>query len=103
MRSPGRHICAIARRWASRSVQFPRAFTRAKSPPETGRALAERDGGKWLGRPEEEWLRPIREFAVAQMMALIRADLAVLGVEHELFVSERALVERGEIDECLAA
>jgi arginyl-tRNA synthetase len=70
---------------------------------ETGRALAERDGGKWLGRPEEEWLRPIREFAVAQMMALIRADLAVLGVEHELFVSERAVVERGEIDECLAA
>jgi arginyl-tRNA synthetase len=70
---------------------------------ETGRALAERDGGKWLGLPEEEWLGPIREFAVAQMMALIRADLATLGVEHDLFVSERALVERGAIDECLAA
>ena len=47
---------------------------------ETGRALAERDGRKWLGRPEAEWLAPVREFAVAEMMALIRDDLAALGV-----------------------
>jgi arginyl-tRNA synthetase len=70
---------------------------------ETGRALAERDGRKWLGRPEAEWLGPIRDFAVAEMMALIEADLAALGVTHDLFVSERKLVEAGSIDECLAA
>ena len=69
---------------------------------ETGRTLAQRDGGKWLGRPEAEWLAPVREFAVAQMMALIRADLAALGVAHDLFVSERELVEGGAIDESLA-
>lgn len=70
---------------------------------DTGRALAQRDGSKWLDRPEAEWLGPVREFAVEQMMALIRADLAALGVEHDLFVSERALVEKGAIEECLAA
>jgi arginyl-tRNA synthetase len=70
---------------------------------ETGRALAERDGHKWLDRPDGEWLGPVREFAVQAMMALIRADLAALGVRHDLFVSERELVERGAIDECLAA
>ena len=69
---------------------------------ETGRALAERDGPKWLGRPETEWLRPVREFAVEQMMGLIRADLAALGVRHDLFVSERALVEAGAVSDCLA-
>ena len=69
---------------------------------ETGRALAARDGPKWLGRPEAEWLGPIREFAVEQMMTLIRADLALLGVHYDLFVSERALVEQGAVDECLA-
>ena len=68
---------------------------------ETGRALAERDGRKWLDRPEAEWLSPIREFAVAQMMALIRADLALLGIHHDLFVSERELVEQGAVAECL--
>jgi arginyl-tRNA synthetase len=68
---------------------------------ETGRALAERDGQKWLGRPEAEWLGPIRGFAVEQMMMLIRADLALLGVHYDVFVSERALVEQGAVDECL--
>jgi arginyl-tRNA synthetase len=70
---------------------------------ETGQALARRDGRKWLDRPEGEWLAPVRDFAAAQMMALIREDLAALGVRHDLFVSERALVEAGTIDECLAA
>jgi arginyl-tRNA synthetase len=69
---------------------------------ETGRALAERDGRQWLDRPEAERLRPVREFAVAQMMALIRADLALLGVSHDVFVSERELVEEGIVAECLA-
>jgi arginyl-tRNA synthetase len=53
----------------------------------TGRALAERDGRKWLDRPETEWLWPVRDFAVKQMMVLIRADLATLGINHDLFVS----------------
>ena len=70
---------------------------------ETGRALAERDGPKWLHRCEAEWLPPVREFAVAQMTALIQADLAALGVRHDLFVSEHELIEKGAIDECLAA
>src|SRR5213082_1314379 len=39
---------------------------------ETGRALAARDGKKWLDAPETQWLRPIGEFAVAAMMAMIR-------------------------------
>ena len=69
---------------------------------ETGRALAERDGRQWLDRPEAEWLRPVREFAVAQMMALIRADLALLGIDHDVFVSERELVDEGGVGECLA-
>ena len=68
---------------------------------ETGRALAERDGRQWLDRPEAEWLRPVREFAVAQMMALIRADLALLGIDHDVFVSERELVDEGGVGECL--
>jgi arginyl-tRNA synthetase len=70
---------------------------------ETGQALARRDGRKWLDRPESEWLSPVRDFAVAQMMALIREDLDLLGVRHDLFVSERALVQAGTIDVCLMA
>jgi arginyl-tRNA synthetase len=81
---------------------IPEGFYPGEYLVETGRALAERDGSRWLGRPEQEWLTPIREFAVEQMMALIQADLAALGVRHDLFVSERGLVAKGAVDKCLA-
>jgi arginyl-tRNA synthetase len=81
---------------------IPEGFYPGEYLVETGRALAARDGRRWLGRPEDEWLAPIREFAVEQMMALIRADLAALGVRHDLFVSERELVKNGAVGECLA-
>ena len=70
---------------------------------ETGKALAERDSRKWLDAPEQAWLPAIRDFAVAEMMALIRADLAALGVRHDVFTSERAIVEAGAITRAVAA
>jgi arginyl-tRNA synthetase len=66
-----------------------------------GAALAERDGRKWLGKPEAEWLARLRLYAVDAMMALIRDDLAALGVRHEVFTSEYALVEAGAVDAAL--
>jgi arginyl-tRNA synthetase len=80
---------------------IPEGFYPGEYLAETGRALSERHGKKWLDRPEQEWLGPIRAFAVDQMMALIRADLSRLGVSYDLFVSERALVEQGAVDECI--
>ncbi|MBI3454077.1 MAG: arginine--tRNA ligase [Rhodospirillales bacterium] len=65
-----------------------------------GAALAARDGDKWRGRPEDEWLAPIREFAIAAMMELIRGDLAALHVRHDVFSSERHdVVERQRVGE----
>src|SRR6516162_278670 len=81
---------------------IPEGFYPGEYLVETGRALAERDGSRWLGRPEQEWLAPVRDFAVDHMMALIRTDLAAIGVRHDLFVSERALVKSRAVDECLA-
>jgi arginyl-tRNA synthetase len=70
---------------------------------ETGIKLAERDGERWLGRPEAEWLTPLREFAVYEMMQTIKEDLSLLGIAFNRFSYERELVEAGAIDECLAA
>ena len=69
----------------------------------TGNKLASIDGPKWLGRPEAEWLAPMRDFAVGQMLLRIRDDLAKLGVGFDNFVSERHVIESGEIDHALAA
>ncbi len=71
---------------------------------EVGTALAARDGDKWRGLPEADWLAPIRDFTVAAMLQLIKDDLAALGVHHAVFVSERQdIVARGRVDEALAA
>jgi arginyl-tRNA synthetase len=67
----------------------------------TAQALVRRDGEKWRAAPESLWLAPLREFAVADMMALIRDDLAALGVRHDVFTSERGIVETGAIDRVL--
>ncbi len=66
-----------------------------------GRALAERDGERWLDKPESAWLAPVREFAIEAMMALIRDDLAALGCHQEVFTSERALQDSGKVERAL--
>lgn len=63
-----------------------------------GKALAARDGDKWQGVDEAEWLPEFRAFSVAAMMDLIRNDLGVLNIRHDEFSSERALVEAGGVD-----
>ncbi|MEP4380556.1 MAG: arginine--tRNA ligase [Alphaproteobacteria bacterium] len=63
-----------------------------------GQAIAERDGDKWHGRDESDWLPEFRAFSVAAMMDLIRDDLEVLNIRHDEFSSERALVEAGGVD-----
>jgi arginyl-tRNA synthetase len=70
---------------------------------DVGAQLAARDGRKWLDRPESEWLAPVRRFAIDAMMALVRADLEAIGIEHAVFSSERDLVEAGAIERALAA
>jgi len=67
-----------------------------------GQALAEEVGERWADAPESDWLAPIRERAVAQMMDLIRDDLAALGITFDVFSSERSLVAAGQVDNTLA-
>jgi len=81
----------------------PEGFYPGEYLKETGRKLFERDGEKWFDKSEAVWLAPVRDFAIAEMMALIRADLAALGVGFDAFVSERDLVKSGAVDAALAA
>jgi arginyl-tRNA synthetase len=67
-----------------------------------GQALAAAEGGRLRDMAPAEWLPIVRAFAIDAMMGLIREDLAVLGIRHAGFSSERALVEGGRVDEALA-
>jgi arginyl-tRNA synthetase len=56
-----------------------------------GVALAKAHGKALLTKPEAEWLPLVRAFAIDAMLAMIRDDLAALGVRHDVFFSEASL------------
>lgn len=60
--------------------------------------IATRDGDKWLKTNEAVWLPVFRRTAVNAMLDRVRADLAVLGVEFDVFTSEEALQQNGGIE-----
>jgi arginyl-tRNA synthetase len=66
-----------------------------------GAAIAAKEGRKWHSQPESIWLDHFRTKAIDAMMALIRDDLAVLGIAHEVFTSERALQQAGGVEKGL--
>ena len=63
-----------------------------------GEALAAEFGDKYQGAPESEWLLIFRKAAVGKMMDMIRLDLALLGIKHDVFSSEAELHEAGKAD-----
>jgi arginyl-tRNA synthetase len=65
---------------------------------DVGAAIAKRDGDRWVGKPEAEWLPEMRGFAIAFLMSEIKQDLETLGVHIDVYSSERALVESGAVD-----
>jgi arginyl-tRNA synthetase len=61
-----------------------------------GEALAAEHGRALNQMPEEKWLPLVRAKAIDMMMAMIRDDLASINVRHDVFFSERSLVEGGK-------
>src|SRR6185437_7727550 len=109
-RGPCMSATAAGRWWATRSAYLryrealgqsigaiPEGLYPGDYLKETGRALAAPDGRKWLDAGAEVGLPAVRDFAIGEMMGLIRGDLAALGVRHDVFTSERAIVAAGAI------
>jgi arginyl-tRNA synthetase len=61
-----------------------------------GADLAQEFGDTFADADEADWLVLFRQKSVAAMMELIKADLALLGIHHDLFSSEAALQEAGK-------
>ena len=60
-----------------------------------GKILAAEYGDRFVGAPEADWLVLFRTKAVAAMMDMIRADLSLLGIHHDIFSSEAELLASG--------
>ena len=62
---------------------------------EVGAGLVEQHADALLALDEVEWLPLIRTFAIEQMMTSIKTDLSEMGIQMDVFSSERALVDSG--------
>ncbi|SDC72475.1 arginyl-tRNA synthetase [Sphingomonas sp. YR710] len=83
------------------AIEIPEGFYPGDYLIPIGKALAAEFGPKYVGEPEAEWLDLFREKTVAAMMEMIRADLALLGIRHDVFASEAAVQKAGRVDAAL--
>jgi arginyl-tRNA synthetase len=60
-----------------------------------GEALAKDYGDKLKAMPDNVWLPMVRDKAIVMMMDEIKGDLAALHIKHDVFFSERSLIEAG--------
>lgn len=63
-----------------------------------GKELAESLGDGLKDAPEEEWIDTFRNVAVERLLDQIKDDLAALGIEQDVFTSERDLVAAGKVE-----
>jgi len=68
---------------------------------DVGQAAKDQEGEKWLS--DDNYLSFFREFAVDYLMNEIKADLAQIGIKHDLFYSEKSAVENGSVDRAVIA
>ena len=84
------------------SIEIPAGFYPGDYLVPVGRALVEEFGASLKDKPEEVWLAPVKQHALAAMMELIRADLKKLNIEHDVFFSEKTLHgPGGEVEKTL--
>ena len=68
---------------------------------DVGAALKDKVGDAYIDADESVWLEEVRNFATDEMMKLIRDDLASLGVEMDVFYSEKSLYGTGRIESAI--
>jgi arginyl-tRNA synthetase len=79
--------------------QVPGGFYPGEYLIPVARALVEEFGDQFILAPESEWLDLFREHAIKAMLDLIRYDLGLLGIHHDLFSSEAELHGNGAVEE----
>ena len=67
-----------------------------------GKKVKEEYGSSLLGSSHQEWLEPISQIAVQEMLKIIKDDLKALGIRMDNFFSEKSLYDKGIIEETLS-
>jgi arginyl-tRNA synthetase len=85
-----------------RDIEMPPKSYPGEYVVDIARALKEEHGGRFLDAPESEWLALFRDRAVAHVLELIRGDLAALDIRFDVWSSEKALYQSGDVERFLS-
>ena len=66
-----------------------------------GTILAAEFGDRYVDKPEAEWLPAFRKAGIKAMLDLIRHDLGLLGIHHDIFSSEADVQKSGAVTEAM--
>ena len=83
-------------------IAFPENGYRGDYVRGIGQKLLERDGSRWVASAPPADIEPIKRFAIASCLEMIRATLARFEVDFDVWQSERELHETGEVKATLA-
>ncbi|HCS22299.1 MAG TPA: arginine--tRNA ligase, partial [Rhodospirillaceae bacterium] len=83
--------------------EIPPGFYPGEYLKDVGQMVAKRDGDKWLGKDEAEWHAVCKAAALEMMLAEIKSDLADMGIHHDVFSSEQAVIDAGAVDKAFKA
>ena len=78
-------------------IEIPEGLYPGLYLKEVGQALKTEFGDSLLKQSEAEYLAPIRGFAIDMIMEGIKKDLRGLGIDMDVYSSERELVEAGKV------
>ena len=67
-----------------------------------GKKVKEEYGSSLIGSSNQEWLEPISQIAVQEMLKIIKDDLKAIGIRMDNFFSEKSLYDKGIIEETLS-
>ena len=84
-------------------VAFPNDGYRGDYIRKLGLELLEREAGRFVGADPPADMEPIKQFAIGRCMDMIRNTLVKFDVTFDVWQSERALHESGEVSSTLAA
>lgn len=82
--------------------EMPEGFYPGEYLKHVGAAFAERYGGDSFAQDDDALREKMRPFLLDYMLTIIKNDLKALNISHDIFTSEKAIVDSGLIDKTLA-
>ncbi len=82
-------------------VEIPEGLYPGEYMIDVAKKLHEQQGDSLLNKSEEEYMPILREFGIDSMLDLIKSDLALAGIKHDVFTSERSIVGRNLVEKAL--